>query len=100
MEIALLTIGIINLLFLIAIAAAVSKLIRYVTERDSEPVMASRTQNTDRGLQELQDEKDDRWGLHMSYDLPNYDGVSPRPKNFDGVGDSILTEADTEGRIE
>lgn len=90
MEITILAICILNLLFSLAIAGALAKLIRYTTEKENEPVVGSRTENTERGLQQLQDERDNRWGLHMSYDMPNYDGVSNRPKNFDGVGEALI----------
>ena len=91
MEIAILIVCLFNLLFILAIAGTLAKLIRYIAEKENEPVVGSKTENREqRGLQQLQDERDDRWGLHMSYDLPNYDGVANRPKNFDGVGEALI----------
>lgn len=100
LQILILVIVSIQFLMVLAIAGSLARLIKYLSDRDSEPVVGSREENQQRGLQKLQDERDDRWGMHMTYDMPNYDGMSPKPKNFDGVGDGILTEADTEGRIE
>jgi len=78
---------IVGLVILIAVAGSVSRLIQHFEVMDDEPVIGSRSEG--QGLQQLQDERSDHWGLHMSYDLPNYDGVNSRPKNFDGVGESL-----------
>jgi len=89
--IAVLVLAGINTLVALATAGAISKLIRYIEARDNEPVVGSVDETPERGLQTLQDERGDRWGRHMSYDTPNFDGITPRSnKNFDGVGEALI----------
>lgn len=88
LEIIILSVCVLSLFFNLAIAASVAKMAKKLEEAQNEPPIGY--VNRDGGLQPLQDERGSRWGLHIPYDLPNYDGTKPLPKNFDGVGDSII----------